>query len=51
MTNNLKNWKADSKKSPTRNADFDTISGKKIDLCYFPKNIKKDYLEKLMCNS
>ena len=47
MTNNLKNWEADSKKSPTRDADFDTISGKKIDLCYFPKNIKKDYLEKL----
>ena len=47
MSNKLKNWEGDSKKSSTRDADFDTISGKKVDLCYFPKNIKNDYLEKL----
>ncbi len=47
MSNKLKNWEVDAKKSPTRDADFDTISGKKVDLCYFPKDIKNDYLEKL----
>jgi len=47
MSNKLKNWKDDSKKVSTREADFDTISGKKVDLCYFPKVLKTDYLEKL----
>ncbi len=47
MSDKLKNWEIGSKKSPTRDVDFETISGKNIDPCYFPKNIKNDYLEKL----
>tara|TARA_B100000029_G_C17584706_1_gene960782 strand:+ start:1033 stop:2670 length:1638 start_codon:yes stop_codon:yes gene_type:complete len=47
MSKQLKKWKVESEKIPTREANFDTISGKKLDLCYFPKNIEQDYVDKL----
>ena len=43
----LKKWKADVKFSPTRDYNFDTISGRSLDLLYYPKNIDDDYIEKL----
>ena len=43
----LKKWKADVKFSPTRDYNFDSISGRSLDLLYYPKNIDDDYIEKL----
>ena len=43
----LKKWKADVKSSPTRDYNFDSISGRSLDLLYYPKNIDDDYIEKL----
>ena len=38
----LKKWKADVKFSPTRDYNFDSISGRSLDLLYYPKNIDDD---------
>jgi len=43
----LKKWQADVKISPTRDYNFDSISGRSLDLLYYPKNIDDDYIEKL----
>ena len=43
----LKKWKTDVKFSPTRDYNFDSISGRSLDLLYCPKNIDDDYIEKL----
>ena len=43
----LKKWKADVKFSPTRDYNFDSISGRSLDLLYYPNNIDDDYIEKL----
>ena len=43
----LKKWKADVKFSPARDYNFDSISGKSLDLLYYPKDIDDDYIEKL----
>ena len=37
--------KTDSSKS--RDADFNTLSGHKQDICYFPENPEDNYMEKL----
>ena len=41
------NWKSQIKSSFTRDKDFDTISGIEQDVCYFPKNPDKDYMDEL----
>ena len=40
-------WKKSSDSTPTRDADFKTLSGEKLDLCYFPKQPNDDYMDKL----
>ena len=40
-------WKKSSDSTPTRDADFNTLSGEKLDLCYFPKQPNDDYMDKL----
>ena len=44
---NKKQWKKESSKSKERNYSFDTVSGKKNDLLYYPKNIDDNYINKL----
>ena len=43
----LKKWQADVKKSPARDYNFDSISGRSLDLLYFPQKIDDEYIEKL----
>ena len=43
----LKKWKADVKKSPARDYNFDSISGRSLDLLYSPQKIDDEYIEKL----
>jgi len=43
----LKQWEKTTKSMPTRDADFDTLSGEELDLCYFPDSPKGDYMEKI----
>jgi len=43
----LKNWQADVKKSPARDYNFDSISGRSLDLLYSPQKIDDEYIEKL----
>ena len=40
-------WKKSSDSTPTRDADFNTLSDEKLDLCYFPKQPNDDYMDKL----
>ncbi|MED5317068.1 MAG: methylmalonyl-CoA mutase family protein, partial [Candidatus Neomarinimicrobiota bacterium] len=40
-------WKKLSDSTPTRVADFNTLSDEKLDLCYFPKQPNDDYMDKL----
>ena len=43
----LKKWQADTKISPARDYNFDSISGRSLDLLYYPQNINDEYVEKL----
>ncbi len=43
----LKKWQADVKNSPARDYNFDSISGRSLDLLYYPQNINDEYVEKL----
>ena len=43
----LKKWQADVKKSPARDYNFDSISGRSLDLLYSPQKIDDEYIEKL----
>ena len=43
----LDEWKKNTDSMPTRKEDFDTLSGEKLDLCYFPNSPSGDYLEKI----
>jgi len=40
-------WKSKVKESKTRKYNFDTVSGKKNDLLYYPKDLDDSYFEKL----
>ena len=42
-----KKWENEVECSKQRDADFDTLSGKKQETCYFPPNLPHDYNEKL----
>ena len=43
----LKKWQADVKNSTARDYNFDSISGRSLDLLYSPQKIDDDYIEKL----
>ena len=43
----LNQWKKTTKSMSTREADFDTLSGKELDLCYFPDSPNSDYMDKI----
>ena len=43
----LKKWQADVKKSLARDYNFDSISGRSLDLLYSPQKIDDEYIEKL----
>ena len=43
----LKKWQADVKNSTARDYNFDSISGRSLDLLYFPQKIYDEYIEKL----
>ena len=43
----LKKWHTDVENSPARDYNFDSISGRSLDLLYYPKNIDDEYIEKL----
>lgn len=43
----LKQWEKTTESLPTREADFKTLSGEELDLCYFPESPKDDYVEKI----
>ena len=43
----LNRWEKTTKSMPTRDADFDTLSGEELDLCYFPDSTNGDYMEKI----
>jgi len=40
-------WKKNLSNSPARNYNFDTLSGKKLDPLYYPKNPDDNYMDKL----
>lgn len=40
-------WEKNLNNSPTRNYNFDTLSGKKLDPLYYPKNPDDNYMDKL----
>ena len=42
-----KKWQADVKNSPARDYNFDSISGRSLDLLYSPQKIDDEYIEKL----
>ena len=43
----LDKWKKSTDSMSTREADFDTLSGEKLDLCYFPDSPSSDYIERI----
>ena len=43
----LKKWQADVKNSPARDYNYDSISGRSLELLYFPQNIDDEYINKL----
>lgn len=45
--NNLDKWKKDVESSTQRKYNFETVSGKKNELLYYPKNINEDYIKDL----
>jgi len=42
-----KKWQADVKNSPARDYNFDSISGRSLDLLYSPQKIDDEYIKKL----
>ena len=40
-------WEKNISNSPIRNYNFDTLSGKKLDPLYYPKNPDNNYMDKL----
>ena len=42
-----KNWKEKLKKANSRNYDFDSISGEKVEPLYYPKGISQDYIDNI----
>ena len=44
---NLKKWRKDVESSSERKYNFDTVSGKKNDLLYYPNELNQDYNQKL----
>ena len=42
-----KKWEEEIKSSSTRDYNFDTLSGEKIDSLYLPDNPEEQYLDKL----
>ena len=48
VDNHLKSsWNDSIKNSKSRDADFDTLSGHRLDLCYFPNIIDSNYKNNL----
>ena len=47
FTKSLEQWQKDVNSSSTRDADFDTLSGEKLESCYFPENPGTDYMDRL----
>ena len=47
FTKSLEQWQKDVNSSSTRDADFDTLSGEKLESCYFPENPSADYMDRL----
>ena len=47
FSNNKKQWKKEVNNSKERNYSFDTVSGKKNNLLYYPENIDDNYINKL----
>ena len=43
----LNQWEKTTASMSTRDADFDTLSGEELDLCYFPDSPNGDYMEKI----
>jgi len=43
----LKKWQADVKNSPARDYNFESISGRSLELLYSPQKIDDEYIEKL----
>ena len=43
----LNKWQADVENSPARDYNFDSISGRSLDLLYSPQKIDDEYIEKL----
>jgi len=43
----LELWDKTTKSMSNRDADFDTLSGEELDLCYFPDSPNVDYMEKI----
>ncbi|MBT3179686.1 MAG: methylmalonyl-CoA mutase family protein [Candidatus Marinimicrobia bacterium] len=43
----LNHWKKSTELLPTRDNDFDTLSGEKLDICYFPKTPNDNYLNNI----
>ena len=43
----IKKWSEKSREIPERNYSFDSVSGNKVDLSYFPDHISRDYLESI----
>ena len=46
-TEKIIKWKKDQETSVQREYNFDTVSGKKNDLLYYPEKINQDYIDKL----
>ena len=45
--NAKREWEKNISNSPVRNYNFDTLSGKKLDPLYYPKNPDNNYMDKL----
>jgi len=45
--NGMENWNSAVETSSERKADFDTLSGEKLDLCYFPESPTNEYMDQL----
>ena len=43
----ISKFNEDIKNSYFRDDDFDTLSGEKLDICYFPSLVNDDYIDKL----
>ena len=43
----INNWKKKTSSTSTRNYSFDTVSGKKVKLSYFPNTLNQEYIDNL----